>query len=188
MIQRDAPLPHSPPRPRGPRSTLIIFESTLRFPQDLDSIVAGNGLRATASYRRDETVAEFIGEIVSRDEFFERSWRGEGDYGLGLPRNLEVLDCRANAIRGICLASQANDPGYHRGASVLLQEDGSTIPAESNSHVWIDPATKRIYLKAGKFREEFAIDEDDHPRHRVIRRGAEILFDYGDFYHHATTR
>lgn len=69
----------------------------------------GNGLFAKVNLSKNDIVAQFVGEIVTFDEFQRRDSGENCRYGIEMKKGV-VLDCFDAATKGLCLASMANSP------------------------------------------------------------------------------
>jgi hypothetical protein len=69
----------------------------------------GVGLFSTISFNTGDVIAEFHGEVISREESVKRVKEGNGNYMLYLTKQT-YLDCRSNRFAGKCKASLANSP------------------------------------------------------------------------------
>jgi hypothetical protein len=67
----------------------------------------GKGLFVNRSFRKNESIDVFCGEVISLQEADTRIAAGRGGYMIAL-RSAAVLDCFATAAGGTCLASLAN--------------------------------------------------------------------------------
>jgi hypothetical protein len=121
----------------------------------------GVGLFACNDLRPQQRIAEFQGEIISRERYADRERRGLGGYAIHLTNAL-VLDCFSAYHRGQCIASAANSPheafNIHTGQVATAN---ATLAVHSpNRGAW------RATLRAA----------------RPIRRGHEILWSYSTSY------
>jgi hypothetical protein len=84
----------------------------------------GKGLFSRVAYEKNETIANFNGEVITREEYTRRVRAGLGGYAVHLNQKL-VLDCKTEFMNNRCMASYANS---HRDAFNLA----TNMPAVPN--------------------------------------------------------
>ena len=85
---------------------LIVKESNLRT--NLDNKKIGFGLFSIGTFKKDEKITDFIGEIITMEEYNMRAIAGKGGYCVSFRSQTMVLDCYQSAKDNVCFASMAN--------------------------------------------------------------------------------
>jgi hypothetical protein len=100
----------------------------------------GDGLFSNISYKCNDLICYFVGELISTDERKIRERAGKGGYMVEW-RSGEVLDCYRMMRQGKCLASYANSP-----LNVSNSEDVNQIVTE-NCTITRDYTRNQIALR-----------------------------------------
>lgn len=114
-------------------------------------------------FRPGEHLLNFVGEVIDRVEYEQRTAAGKGGYMLSTRAGKQFLDCYATAANSSCLASMANSPFGCRN----IGENDSKAVANSKLAIAMYPQSVSIWsLKAT----------------RRIKEGDEILYPYSRSY------
>ena len=122
----------------------------------------GNGLFAMTRFKPGEHLINFIGDIINRQQYLQRTLAGRGGYILSNRSESVFLDCFDQARNGMCWASMVNSPYGCRFVNTYTAPTANAtlviFAAGNNRYTWS--------LKAIK----------------SIGRGEEIFFNYGAAY------
>jgi len=135
---------------------LFVTESKVRIEDNLSGEYTkflGKGLFTRHPIKAGETIAEFQGEWIEREEMLKRRSEGKEDYIIGLNKNL-FLDCYN--YRDICKASMTNSPVHAFNLA-------TRSIAKANAYIFRNDISKRVFLVANK---------------ADIKPGAEIIYNY----------
>ena len=160
------------------RATIEMKRALYKAPSTLltkNNASLNYGLFSKLGYRKDETIAHFIGIERSVTQWTEicLAEPHKRAYGLISSENGVILDCYDSYTSGLCLASAANSPS---GCVHYITK----APAVANCRLICPPvkkgSRKNFYLKAGVTVPETS--EDNF----FIPPNTELLWDYGDSY------
>ena len=127
----------------------------------------GKGLHALGKLRKGSLVGEFVGDIITVEEFRIRDAAGRGGYVIYLREGV-VLDCYDAYLRGECLMSYCNTARSSytykqvRGCAVGVE---SIVPNRNNCYARVDGDNARLWVG----------DRD-------ILEGRELFWAYGPKY------
>lgn len=139
------------------------------------TVVIGEGLFSTLSYRRDETIAEFHGTWRSLMEWEELAtrepWRR--GYTIHASTNGDVLDCYDQYKCGECVASYANSP-------IACWDVVRNVKPVANCRITVNG--RRVLLKCG-------VDKvgSKSPKGFVVPQNTELLWNYEKSFTNYTT-
>jgi hypothetical protein len=127
----------------------------------------GKGLHALGKLKKGSMVGQFVGDVITVEEFKIRDAAGRGGYGIYLREGM-VLDCYDAYIRGECLMSYCNTARSSytykqvRGCAVGIE---SMVPNRNNCYARVDGDKARLWVG----------DRD-------ILEGRELFWAYGPKY------
>ena len=122
-------------------------------------------------YKRDEVIAEFVGDYISQEEYMRRCDDNPAvrAYGVVSSEFGNVLSCYEYYKQGLCLASLANCPKGLFNFTTMAK-------ARANARFCVDSISKRVTIRAGLVKPSRSAPNFYIPRH------TEILIDYGTDY------
>jgi hypothetical protein len=123
----------------------------------------GNGLFALKHFRVGEHLLNFVGTIINREEYEQRTLAGRGGYILSNLSASVFLDCYDTARNGSCMASYTNSPL----GCVFVGNNTRAVVA--NARLVINAVGSGVYIWSLK-----AI--------RTIKSGDEVLYHYSGSY------
>jgi hypothetical protein len=108
----------------------------------------GKGLHALGKLKRGSMIGEFVGDVITVEEFKRRDTAGRGGYGIYLREGV-VLDCYDAYLRGECLMSYCNTARSSytykqvRGCAVGIE---SMVPNRNNCYARVDGDKARLWV------------------------------------------
>ena len=136
--------------------------------------IAGNGCFSTINYKFNEVIQKFNGTVRTKAQYMRRLQQGKGGYAIRLRVDGTAYDCYDQWVRDKCPCSWSNDPS---GSAKFL---AGGRKAAANAHVSISGT--KVLLVAG--RVLLPHEDEDSMASWVLKAGTEILWEYGDLYHH----
>lgn len=146
-------------------ANVFVCESSSRGKTINDKL--GKGLHAMEKLKKGSLVGEFVGTIITVEEFRVRDAAGRGGYGIYLREGV-VLDCYDEYLRGECMMSYCNTARSSytykqvRGCPVGVQ---SMVPNRNNCHASVDGDRVRLWVNE-----------------RDVLEGRELFWGYGPKY------
>ena len=127
----------------------------------------GKGLHAMDKLKKGSLVGEFVGDVITVEEFKTRDAAGRGGYGIYLREGV-VLDCYDAYLKGECLMSYCNTA---RSSYTYKQVRGCAVGVES-----IVPNRNNCYARVDGDKARLWVGDRD------VLEGRELFWAYGPKY------